>query len=177
MSRTSLLISPVTKHASSAAATALVVYLRPARMPKMLRRALLAANTAGSVTPMLVGSSAAGATESARPAPLAERAGANADSIGDISTALASLAGSVTLLTSKPALRLDRGVERMLLRRGVRRPRLLMAAGAAGAVVVVGVVTDRLAKAAEQKVAELQRQEEQERIAPGVKINPPPRSD
>lgn len=176
MSRTSLLTSPAIKHVSSAASTALVVYLRPARVPKALRRGLLATNTAGSVTAMLVGSSAPGMAPSTKPAPLAGRVGAKADSVGDVSVALATLAGSVTLLTSKPALKLDNKLERTLLHKGVRRPRLFMAVGAAGAVVVLGVVTDRMGKAAERKVAELQREEERKKVAPGVKVNPPPTS-
>lgn len=171
MSRTSVLTTPVAKHLSSAVVTGLVVYLRPGRVPKAIRRGLLATNTAGSATAMLVGSSKPAVGAAAQPAPLADRVGAGADSIGDVGTALASVAGSVTLLTSKPALKLDGKVEQLLLRRGSARPRLLMAVGAAGLVVVLGVVTDRVAKAAERKVAELQQEEELGQLKTGV--NPP----
>ncbi|WP_018158023.1 hypothetical protein [Demetria terragena] len=159
MTSRNLLSSPIVQHLSSAAIAGAVVYLKPARVPRTLRRVLLATNTGGSAAAMLVGSSRTPASGK-QPAPLAHRAGAKSDSLGDTALLLASVASSATLLTSKPALKLDRRVEKSLTRRGVGRPRLVMALGAAGVVVVIGAVTDRITKAAERKVAELQEAEQ-----------------
>lgn len=166
MNSRSLLSSSVAKHLSSAALAGVVVYLKPDRVPKRVRTALLATNAGGSATAMLVGSSS---SVGASPAPLASRVGSQSDTVGDAATVVAALASSITLLTSKPALKFDRRVEKSLTRKGIRRPRLVMAGGAAGLVLVLGVVTDRLTKTVERKAEELQAKQQGQHTKP---VNP-----
>lgn len=155
MNAHSFLSSPAGKNLTSAAIAGVVTYLRPARVPTWARRSLLATNTAGTGTAMLLGTDA----KAGSAAPLAGKLGSKAGPVEGIAGALTAVTAGVGLLTSKPGLKLDAKVEQMLLNRGVRRPRLLMAVGAVGVVYVIGVVTERAAQAAEKKAAELQNDE------------------
>ena len=138
--------------AVTALTAAATTYIRPARFPRWVRRGLAMSNTLTAVGAAVAGdrrparSQIAGKTDDTinlvdgRPA---SRAGANLVS--------ASSAG-MALVTSGLALRVDKTVEKMLVKRGVRNPRLWMAAGAA----VVSLAGPWVTKAIQNSTAKLQ---------------------
>lgn len=156
MSRvTTFVNSPIGKNVTSAAVAGVVTYVGPGRVPRWLRRTLLATNTAGSGVQMLAGGTARSGAEAA-PAPLANMLGHRAAPIAGTAGALATLTGGLGLVTSSIGLRAETRAADYLATRGVRHPRIWLAVGAAAVVFTVGVVTERVNNAAERKSAELQ---------------------
>lgn len=155
-----LLDHPVAKNLTSAAVAGVVTYLRPARIPKWARRGVLAGNTAGAGATMLLGQGADGPA-----GPVADRLGTRTGAVTGAAGVLSALTGGIGLLTSTTGLRMDARAEQFLLNRGVGRPRLLMAFGAAGVVLAVGMLTDYATAYAERKAAELQQRQQQPQVA------------
>lgn len=152
--KSSLLSSPLAKNLAAAGAAGAVTLIRPARFPKWLRRSMLATNTAGTGASMLLGGQS-GAGPTGQPALLAGRLGSKAAPMGSTAGALAAVTGGLTLVTSGIGLKADAKAEQFLVGRGVKHPRLIMAVSVVGVVLVVQVLQDRAAKAAEQAAAKL----------------------
>lgn len=117
--------------AVTALTAAATTYIRPARFPRWVRRGLAMSNTLTAV-----GAAVAGDRRPAR----SQIAGKTDDTINLVDGKPASRTGAnlvsassagMALVTSGLALRVDKTVEKMLVKRGVRNPRLWMAAGAA----------------------------------------------
>lgn len=172
-STTAVLRSPLAKNLVAAGAAGTVTLLRPARFPKWLRRSMLLTNTAGTGTAMLLGSTATGADPVGSHAPLAGKLGSLAVPVGSTAGALAAVSGGLGLVTSGIGLRADAKVEQILIRRGVRRPRIWMAVGVVGVVLVVQVLQDRAARAAEEAAAKIAQQQAEAHRTPGTIPDPP----
>lgn len=156
MSRvTTFVNSPIGKNVTSAAVAGVVAYVGPRRIPKWVRRGLIASNTAGSGVQMLAGGTAKSAADG-NPAPLAGLLGSKAAPLAGAAGTLATLTGGLGLVTSSIGLRAESRAADYLAGRGVRHPRIWLAVGAAAVVFTVGVVTERVNDAAERKAAELQ---------------------
>lgn len=116
----------------TAAAAAATTYIRPGRFPKWVRRGITASNTLTSVGLAMAGPRRPASTK----LPAAERAKAvdvvdgQAQPRTGTNWASATSAG-MAFVTSGVALRVDSTIEKTLLKRGVRHPRLVMALGAA----------------------------------------------
>ncbi|MDF8265622.1 hypothetical protein [Luteipulveratus flavus] len=158
-SKTTFLSSPLAKNLAAAGAAGAVTLLRPGRFPKWARRSMLAANTAGTGATMLLG---AGGTSdpTGAPAPLAGRLGGGGAAAGTTASALAAVTGGLSLVTSGIGLRADAKAEQLLLRRGVKHPRIWMAVGVVGIVLVAGALQDRATRAAEQAAARMQGEDD-----------------
>lgn len=144
--------SPFGQAVVSAAAAAATTYIRPARFPRWVRRGLAMSNTLTAVGASLAGDRRPAGTQipsngtntvslvNDKPAP---RTGANL---------MSASATGMALVTSGLAMRVDKNVEKMLLKRGVRNPRLWMAVGAA----VVSLAGPWVTKAIANSTAKLQ---------------------
>ncbi|RNI25234.1 hypothetical protein [Flexivirga caeni] len=126
-----------TKHSpllnlASASVAGVVTLIRPTRFPRWARRSLSLANTAGTAGTVLL--AIRGEDELPEDHPL-HRAVA-------ISDLTAASTGGLMLLTSGLGLKADAKVERILVRRGVRHPRLVMAAGVVIVLFAVKTVQD-----------------------------------
>ncbi|AKU15616.1 hypothetical protein [Luteipulveratus mongoliensis] len=153
--KSSFLSSPLAKNLAAAGAAGAVTLLRPARFPKWLRRSMLATNTAGTGASMLLGTGGS-ADPTGSPALLAGRLGGKGASAGSTAGALAAVTGGLTLVTSGIGLKADAKAEQFLVGRGVKRPRIWMAVGVVGVVLVAQVLQDRAAKMAEEAAAKMQ---------------------
>ena len=149
----------------TAAAAAATTYIRPARFPKWVRRGITASNTLTSVGLAMAGER--------RPAPSELVAAAQNDSKNTVDLvngqpkprtafnwASATSAG-MALVTSGIAMRLDKGVEKALFKRGVRHPRLWMAVGAATISLIGPWVVER----AQERLAALEKPMPKETLA------------
>lgn len=144
--------SKVAQAAVTAVAAAATTYVRPARFPRWVRRGVSMSNTLTAVGMAVAGDRRPARSRIAERTPddielvdgrPASRAGAN--------LASASAAG-MALVTSGLALRVDKTVEKMLVKRGVRNPRLWMAVGAA----VVSLAGPWVTKQIQTSTAKLQ---------------------
>lgn len=122
----------------TAASAAAMTYIRPARFPKWVRRGITMSNSLTAVGAALAGNKTAATDRQiakdnvGRPAAnqtLTIREGVPASQAG--ANWASSASAGMALVTSGMALAVDKRVEKFLLARGVRNPRLLMAVGAA----------------------------------------------
>lgn len=142
---TASLESEIAQRAVTAAAAAATTYLRPARFPRWVRRGLSMTNTLTAV-----GMAAAGKRRPAA-SQLGGQDGAKTVELVDgkptsqvSATLLSASAAGMALVTSGLAMRVDKRVEKTLLKRGVARPRLWMALGAAVVSLAGPWVTEQL---------------------------------
>jgi hypothetical protein len=126
----SLLQNKHVQNAATAAAAGVTVYFKPARLPRLGRFAVNALSAGASVGGMLI-------KEHERP---------GAKSALDLTTAVT---GGVAMVSSALALRADAKVEDFLVKRGIGKPRIVMAAGVAVIVLGAGAVRLHLAKRSE----------------------------
>lgn len=127
--------SPVLNLASAAVAGA-VTLVRPARFPRWARRGLSLANTAGTAGAVFL--AVRGEDELPDDHPL-HRALA-------ISDLTAAATGGLMLVTSGLGVKADVKIERFLVRRGVRHPRIVMAAGVVALLFAVKTAQDAAGK-------------------------------
>lgn len=123
-------------NAASAAVAGVVTIVRPARFPRWARRGLSVANTAGTASSLFF--AIRGDEEPPAGHPL-HKALATSDVV-------AAATGGLMLITSGLGLKADARVERFLVERGVRHPRLVMAAGVVTVMFVVKTVQDSMSK-------------------------------
>lgn len=123
-------------------------YVKPARFPKWVRRGVSMSNTLTAVGMAVAGDrrparsqlDSSGSRASQHTVELVDgkptsRAGANL---------VAATTAGMGLVTSGMAIRIDKSVEKFLLKRGVRHPRLWMAAGAAAISLASPWITAKL---------------------------------
>lgn len=134
ISQSSACASPVLQNLASAAVVGVVTLLRPTRFPKLARRGLSWANTAGSI--FMGAKRKDSVPEKRHPLGIAV----------DASSALAGVTGASILLTSGIGIKVDAKIERLLLKQGVKHPRTWMAIGVGGIVFATQTVQDVMAK-------------------------------
>jgi hypothetical protein len=127
--------SPLLNLASAAVAGA-VTLVRPARFPRWARRGLSLANTAGTAGAVFL--AVRGDDELPDDHPLHR-----ALTISDVT---AAATGGLMLVTSGLGVKADAKIEHFLVRRGVRHPRLVMAAGVVALLLAVKTVQDAASK-------------------------------
>ncbi len=153
-SKPSALQSPVAQNLASAGIAGVVTLIRPARFPRLLRRGLSLANTAGTAgSAYLNFKHKDGVPEG--------------DSLGtaiEAGSAIGAVTGGLMLVTSGIGLKVDSKVESMLVKRGVKHPRLVMAVGVVGIIFAVKTVQDATGKKA-AKLAD-KGKEQAGRVAP-----------
>ena len=132
----------------TAASAAAMTYIRPARFPRWVRRSITMSNSLTAVGAALAGNKTEAAHRQiakdnvGRPASeqtLTVRDGVPASQVG--ANWASSAAAGMALVTSGIALAVDKRVEKFLLARGVRNPRVIMAVGAAALSMASPYVT------------------------------------
>lgn len=117
---------------ASAATAGVITLIRPARFPKWARRGLRWANTAGTAGSLFF---VVRGDDLPDDHPLHKAVSA--------SDVLAAATGGLMLVTSGLGMKADDRIEQFLVKRGVRHPRLLMAAGVVAVLFAVKTVQDR----------------------------------
>lgn len=131
--------SPVARNAISALTAGAITLVSPARIPRSARRGVSLARTATSLA-ALVGDRMPGVVDNK----LSARASA---AVGRAQTAApfaGATAAGFALVTSGLALKADQKVESLLVKRGVRQPRLVMALGVVAVVFTVNTVRPKI---------------------------------
>lgn len=135
--------SPAAQAAISAATAAATTLVRPARFPRWVRRGVAMSSTLTSVGMAMAGERRPASSRLADSNKAINVVDGRATSSSMSDLAAAATAG-MGLVTSGLALRIDKNVEKMLLKRGVRHPRLWMAVGAAAISLVGPYVTKQI---------------------------------
>lgn len=117
---------------ASAATAGVITLIRPARFPKWARRGLRWANTAGTAGSLFF---VVRGDDLPDDHPLHKAVSA--------SDVLAAATGGLMLVTSGLGMKADDRIEQFLVTRGVKHPRLLMAAGVVAVLFAVKTVQDR----------------------------------
>lgn len=129
---------------ASATAAGAVTLVRPARFPKWARRALSLSNTAGTAGTIFF---AVRGDEDLPATHPVQRALSTSD-------ILAATSGGLMLVTSGLGLKADARIERFLVERGVKHPRIVMAVGVVTVLFVVKTVQDAVTKKDETPAVE-----------------------
>ncbi|MGN6415128.1 hypothetical protein [Flexivirga sp.] len=117
---------------ASAATAGVITLIQPARFPKWARRGLRWANTAGTAGSLFF---VVRGDDLPDDHPLHKAVSA--------SDVLAAATGGLMLVTSGLGMKADDRIEQFLVKRGVKHPRLLMAAGVVAVLFAVKTVQDR----------------------------------
>lgn len=131
--------SPLVRNAISALTAGAITLVSPARIPRSARRGVSLARTATSLA-ALVGDRLPGALDNKLPA----RA---STAVGQAQTAApfaGATAAGFALVTSGLALKADQKVEALLIKRGVRQPRLVMSLGVVAAVFAINTLRPKI---------------------------------
>lgn len=142
---TASLESEIAQRAVTAAAAAATTYLRPARFPRWVRRGLSITNTLTAVGMAAAGNRRPAASQLGRQDDAKTVELVDGKPTSQVSaTLLSASAAGMALVTSGLAMRVDKRVEKTLLKRGVNHPRLWMALGAAVVSLAGPWVTEQL---------------------------------
>ena len=137
--------SPAAQAAISAAAAAATTLVRPARFPRWARRGIAMSSTLTNVGMALAGDRRPASSKlAASGSDTTITTSGGRPSTNQMSDLASAATAGMGLVTSGLALRIDKNVEKMLLKRGVRHPRLWMAVGAAAISLVGPYVTKQI---------------------------------